>query len=352
MNRSRKSAVVGLVVGLVAVVVVSMWVSWTALSDLAKETGLEKSKNGFPLVVDGMILLAVGAALLLRGRKGYGWAIGSIIGYTLASLVLNFLHALGDGNGMHFGDWARVSVVAAAPVLTNALGTHLVVLVLRQWDQRPPSEDTRTSEPGVLRAARTFAQVKGVLTAKDTPRYTPEDTPQGHPEASFEDAQGHPEGHPQPSLKDAQVHPQGRREVSFEDASKDTQGRTRVSSQGQRRTSSDTPQGHPEPSSKDTQGRTGDTSKHSAGTSSETSSEDTRGHRAASSKDTQGHERESFSHLPDDELAALANTLPGPISVRRIAKEFGIGKDRAGRVRDMAHEQAQPAPAAEEDART
>ncbi|WP_329100282.1 DUF2637 domain-containing protein [Streptomyces sp. NBC_01439] len=152
MNRSAKRA---LVLALVVVVGMAFRVSWNALRDIAKAIGADDTAATlYPFVVDGLMALALVAALVLTddARK---FALRVLAGYTLASLVLNYVHGLlpelhTESIGwsrLASGDWTNWALVLLAtslPVGSIYFGSDLVAKVLHH---RPPAEpDAQESE--------------------------------------------------------------------------------------------------------------------------------------------------------------------------------------------------------------
>ncbi|MFB7179029.1 DUF2637 domain-containing protein [Streptomyces sp. NPDC056257] len=138
MNRKAK---VALVLALVVVVAMAFRVSWNALRDIAKAIGADDvAATLYPFVVDGLMALALVAALVLTddARK---FALRVLAGYTLASLVLNYVHGLlpelhaesigwsrlADGN---LTNWALVLLATSLPVGSIYFGSDLVAKVL------------------------------------------------------------------------------------------------------------------------------------------------------------------------------------------------------------------------------
>ncbi|WP_031145992.1 DUF2637 domain-containing protein [Streptomyces erythrochromogenes] len=145
MNRTAKCA---LVLALVVVVGMAFRVSWNALRDIAKAIGADDvAATLYPFVVDGLMALALVAALVLtdEARK---FALRVLAGYTLASLVLNYVHGLlpelhaesigwsrlAEGN---LTNWALVLLATSLPVGSIYFGSDLVAKVLHH---RPPIE--------------------------------------------------------------------------------------------------------------------------------------------------------------------------------------------------------------------
>ncbi|MFF1337915.1 DUF2637 domain-containing protein [Streptomyces sp. NPDC058290] len=147
MNRKAKTL---LVLALVAVVGMAFRVSWNALRDIAKAIGADDTAATlYPFVVDGLMALALVAALVLTddARK---FALRVLAGYTLASLVLNYVHGLlpelhAESIGwsrLASGDWTNWALVLLAtslPVGSIYFGSDLVAKVLHH---RPPIEPT------------------------------------------------------------------------------------------------------------------------------------------------------------------------------------------------------------------
>ncbi|MFF3090233.1 DUF2637 domain-containing protein [Streptomyces nojiriensis] len=148
MNRKAKTL---LVLALVAVVGMAFRVSWNALRDVAKAIGADDTAATlYPFVVDGLMALALVAALVLTG-EARRFALRVLAGYTLASLVLNYVHGLlpelhaesigwsrlADGD---YTNWALVLLATSLPVGSIYFGSDLVAKVLHH---RPPIEPDR-----------------------------------------------------------------------------------------------------------------------------------------------------------------------------------------------------------------
>ncbi|MCX4719239.1 DUF2637 domain-containing protein [Streptomyces virginiae] len=138
MNRTAKTL---LVLALVVVVGMAFRVSWNALRDIAKAIGADDTAATlYPFVVDGLMALALVAALVLTG-EARRFALRVLAGYTLASLVLNYVHGLlpelhAESIGwsrLAAGDWANWALVLLAtslPVGSIYFGSDLVAKVL------------------------------------------------------------------------------------------------------------------------------------------------------------------------------------------------------------------------------
>ncbi|MEU7067741.1 DUF2637 domain-containing protein [Streptomyces sp. NPDC046161] len=145
MNRKAKAA---LVCALVVVVAMAFRVSWNALRDIARAIGADDvAATLYPFVVDGLMALALVAALVLIGTDRR-FALRVLAGYTLASLVLNYVHGLvpalheksvdwGRLADWNPANWALVLLATSLPVGSIYFGSDLVAKVLHH---RPPIE--------------------------------------------------------------------------------------------------------------------------------------------------------------------------------------------------------------------
>ncbi|MFD5013084.1 DUF2637 domain-containing protein [Streptomyces chartreusis] len=143
MNLHRKGRA-ALVLALVAVVGMAFRVSWNALRDIAGAVGADETAAMlYPFVVDGLMALALIATLVLTAdaRK---FALRVLGTYTLASLVLNYVHGLvpelHSDQGVKVdwtrladwdpANWALVLLATSLPVGSIYFGSDLVAKVL------------------------------------------------------------------------------------------------------------------------------------------------------------------------------------------------------------------------------
>ncbi|MEV4453765.1 DUF2637 domain-containing protein [Streptomyces mirabilis] len=138
MNRMGR---ILLVTALVAVVAMAFRVSWNALRDIANAIGADHTAATlYPFVVDGLMALALVATLVLAGRDRT-FALRVLGTYTLASLVLNYVHGLVPelhGRTIDWGrladwdpaNWALVLLATSLPVGSIYFGSDLVAKVL------------------------------------------------------------------------------------------------------------------------------------------------------------------------------------------------------------------------------
>jgi hypothetical protein len=138
LHRKGRAA---LVFALVVVVVMAFRVSWNALRDIAGAIGADDTAAMlYPFVVDGLMALALIATLVLAGRDRV-FALRVLAGYTIASLVLNYVHGLVPelhGRSVDWGrladwdpaNWALVLLATSLPVGSIYFGSDLVAKVL------------------------------------------------------------------------------------------------------------------------------------------------------------------------------------------------------------------------------
>ncbi|OZE92130.1 DUF2637 domain-containing protein [Rhodococcus sp. 15-2388-1-1a] len=117
-------------VGTVAIAAGAFWLSFTALQDLAVRSGVPASQAWvWPLIVDGLVLVATVAVVALDEHRWYAW---SLLGAGAAlSLAGNGLHATYAGE---LPVAVRILVAAVPPLCLLAV-THLTVLL----SKTPPS---------------------------------------------------------------------------------------------------------------------------------------------------------------------------------------------------------------------
>ncbi|MEU0830492.1 DUF2637 domain-containing protein [Streptomyces sp. NPDC005969] len=156
MNRFGKGL---LVFALVVVVAMAFRVSWNALRDVARAIGADSTAALlYPFVVDGLMALALVATLVLTDRADKRFALRVLAAYTIASLVLNYVHGLVPelhGGSIDWGrladwnpaNWALVLLATSLPVGSIYFGSDLVAKVLhhRPIEPAPTAESVDTS---------------------------------------------------------------------------------------------------------------------------------------------------------------------------------------------------------------
>ncbi|MFE9395714.1 DUF2637 domain-containing protein [Streptomyces flavidovirens] len=152
MNRAGRTL---LVLALVAVVAMAFRVSWNALRDVARAIGADDTAATlYPFVVDGLMALALVATLVLTG-DARRFALRVLATYTVASLVLNYVHGLVPGlhdKAVDWGrladwdpaNWALVLLATSLPVGSIYFGSDLVAKVLHHRPTEPPNAEKPT----------------------------------------------------------------------------------------------------------------------------------------------------------------------------------------------------------------
>jgi hypothetical protein len=111
----------------------AFWLSFTSLADLAARSGIGAGQAwAWPLIVDGIIVVATVAVVALAGQRSawYPWAL--LVGGALVSVTANAIHAVVAADA----DVPRMlaaSVAAVPPVVLLAI-THLTVILTRTAD--------------------------------------------------------------------------------------------------------------------------------------------------------------------------------------------------------------------------
>ncbi|WP_309030674.1 DUF2637 domain-containing protein [Streptomyces alfalfae] len=178
MNRTGKTL---LVLALVAVDCMAFRVSWNALRDIAGAVGADATAATlYPFVVDGLMALALVATLVLAGRDRT-FALRVLGTYTLASLVLNYVHGLVPelhGRSVDWGrladwdpaNWALVLLATSLPVGSIYFGSDLVAKVLHH---RPAPVEQSTPETNAEESTETIMK----RSTADLPESTPAPLP-------------------------------------------------------------------------------------------------------------------------------------------------------------------------------
>lgn len=165
----RRWAVVTAVAGTVFIAAGAFWLSFTSLADLAARSGIGRSQAwAWPLIVDGIIVVATVAVVALAGQRSawYPWAL--LTGGALVSVTANAIHAVVAADADVPGLLAA-SVAAVPPVVLLAI-THLTVILTRS--QTPAAGPTASAVAAAPRNAVTLdpaaplvSSVIGELTA-------------------------------------------------------------------------------------------------------------------------------------------------------------------------------------------
>jgi len=142
----------------------AFWLSFTALTDLARRSGVEAEQAwAWPLIVDGLIVVATVAVVALdrKGGSWYPWML--LMAGTVVSVTANALHAIvaadADVPGLLAG------CVAAVPPLVLLASTHLTVVLIRSHHTSAAGPEEQPVPGGaastVLTATQTVAPRTG-----------------------------------------------------------------------------------------------------------------------------------------------------------------------------------------------
>lgn len=155
---ARLTDVAALVAVVVGIIAVAFRGSWGALRDAALAAHFDRTSAVlYPFAVDGLLVVAIIAVVLLRHDRGARWyCLGIIAGYTAASWLINFLHGLGTftpdpvTGQRPVPPWPVVVVIASLVIGSIFLGSHLLVYVWRHLfpDPAPTAEPIRVDHTG------------------------------------------------------------------------------------------------------------------------------------------------------------------------------------------------------------
>lgn len=137
--------------GTIGIALGAFWLSFTALADLARRSGIASSQAWvWPLLVDGLIVVATIAAVALDGRAGAWYPWGLLIAGALVSVAANAMHAVVAAEAAVPGLLA--SVIASVPPLVLLASTHLTVVLIRSahHSRSPAVDGLKTEHSGTL----------------------------------------------------------------------------------------------------------------------------------------------------------------------------------------------------------
>lgn len=143
----RRALIAASAIGAVTVALLAFAMSFDALTQLARGAGIRPVIAWmWPVVVDGSMIVATAAALVLRtspvpATRIYPWAQLGLFG--LVSVIGNGLHATGATNLP-----GPVAVaVSGIPPVALLLSTHLLVMMLPRWRWTVDTEPEEPAEP-------------------------------------------------------------------------------------------------------------------------------------------------------------------------------------------------------------
>ena len=156
---ARRWAAMTAVAGTVFIAAGAFWLSFTSLADLAARSGIGAGQAwAWPLIVDGIIVVATVAVVALAGQRSawYPWAL--LVGGALVSVTANAIHAVVAADT----DVPRIlaaSVAAVPPVVLLAI-THLTVILTR-------TPETNTKAPAVASFTTSAGEALPALPSGD-----------------------------------------------------------------------------------------------------------------------------------------------------------------------------------------
>ncbi|MDQ4113834.1 MAG: DUF2637 domain-containing protein [Actinomycetota bacterium] len=175
--RGGRVAVATAVAGTVFIAAGAFWLSFTALADLARRSGIDAGQAwAWPLIVDGIIVVSTVAVVALARQRSawYPWVL--LAAGALVSVTANAIHAVVAADADVPGVLAA-SVAAVPPLVLLAI-THLTVILTRPAANDgtvPPSDEEETAPEGGL---------------PDLHAFTPEQVPVRELAARLRDAEG------------------------------------------------------------------------------------------------------------------------------------------------------------------
>lgn len=158
------SVVVGIIIGMAFVL------SYNSQVELAAAARIPPSAAwAWPIIVDGTIIVATFATLILHPRDGratrtYPWVVLIVFGGL--SVYANGIHAVGG----QISD-LEAFIVGAVPPLALLLATHLLVIMLTGPERGPSDEElVKAARQQAMREARAAAAAQ---QPRDVPRAAP-----------------------------------------------------------------------------------------------------------------------------------------------------------------------------------
>lgn len=139
--------------GTLVIGVGAFWLSFTALADLAARSGIPEGRAWvWPLLVDGLIVVATIAVFALDQQTGAWYAWSLLICGALVSVAANILHAFVAADATVPAVLA--AMVAAVPPVVLLASTHLTVVLIRSTDLSPSVAPPGAAELSCLSSVR------------------------------------------------------------------------------------------------------------------------------------------------------------------------------------------------------
>ncbi len=141
--QGRRLAVVTAITGTVFIAAGAFWLSFTALADLARRSGIDGGQAwAWPLIVDGIIVVATVAVVALAGQRRPTWYPWTLLAAgAIVSVTANAIHAVIAADA-DVPSVLAASVAAVPPLVLLAI-THLTVILTRPT----PTGEVTAAEP-------------------------------------------------------------------------------------------------------------------------------------------------------------------------------------------------------------
>lgn len=145
----RRLAVVTAITGTVFIAVGAFWLSFTSLADLARRSGIASGQAwAWPLIVDGIIVVATVAVVALAGQRRPTWYPWTLLAAgAIVSVTANAIHAVIAAD-TDVPSVLAASVAAVPPLVLLAI-THLTVILTRPHPQETHSSEAPTPIEGL-----------------------------------------------------------------------------------------------------------------------------------------------------------------------------------------------------------
>lgn len=145
----RRFVVGTAIAGTVFIAIGAFWLSFTALADLARRSGIDDAQAwAWPLIVDGIIVVATVAVVALAGQRAawYPWLL--LMAGALVSVTANAIHAIVAADA----DVPAVlaASVAAVPPLVLLAIIHLTVVLTRARPAGPAEQSVAVPAPELV----------------------------------------------------------------------------------------------------------------------------------------------------------------------------------------------------------
>ena len=129
--RGRRLAVVTAITGTVFIAAGAFWLSFTALADLARRSGIDAGQAwAWPLIVDGIIVVATVAVVALASQRRPTWYPWTLLAAgAVVSVMANAIHAIIAADA-DVPPILAASVAAIPPLVLLSI-THLTVILTR-----------------------------------------------------------------------------------------------------------------------------------------------------------------------------------------------------------------------------